>query len=515
MNALELSGVRKRFGQVVAVDGVSLAVPPGEVLAVVGENGAGKSTLLSIACGLYAPDAGSVRAFGVELKRGDPRAAIEAGIGAVHQHFMLVDPLTVWENVVLGREPRRFGLIDRDRARAEVAETAREHGLALDVDARIGQLGVAAQQRVEIVKQLWRGARVLLLDEPTAVLSPPETARLLGTIRSLASAGRAVLFISHKLREVLEVADRVAVLRRGRLVHIAPRSQTSAAALSSAIMGGDSGTQYATPRANSPAARPGTELRIVSPKLVVRDLACESDRGGPALRDLSFRIGAGEILGVAGVDGNGQAELAEVLAGLRPASGTVSLDGNESFRRSPAEARRAGVVHIPEDRRRRGLCLSLSAEENLALGHHREAPWASGRRIDRSGRRAKARELIAEFDVRPTDPAIRAGAFSGGNQQKLVVARELLGGAPPKLIVAVHPARGLDEGAKRRVHAALRAARDAGAAVLLVSLDLDELRALCDRILVLFEGRSRGEAPPDASDDQLGRMMLGQEPARA
>ena len=518
MNALELSGIVKRFGQVLAVDGVSLAVGPGEVLAVVGENGAGKSTLLSVACGLHAQDAGRVRAFGQELKPGDPRAAIAAGVGAVYQHFMLVEPLTVWENAVLGREPRRSGLLDRERARREVADTARSFGLSLDVDARVEQLGVAAQQRVEIVKQLWRGARVLLLDEPTAVLSPPEILRLLETIRSLAASGRAVIFISHKLREVLEVADRIAVLRHGRLVQLTPRSQTSPSQLSSAMMG-VSGTQYLTPHAMRPAPRAspgvGTEFRIVSPKLVVRDLVCGSDRGRPALRGLSFQIGAGEIVGVAGVDGNGQTELAEVLTGLRAGTGTVTLDGDPAFRRSPATARRAGVVHLPEDRRRRGLCLALSAEENLALGHHRETPWARGGRIDRAGRRAKAVELMAAFDVRPADPAVRAGALSGGNQQKLVAARELPGGAPPKLIVAGHPARGLDEAARQRVHAALLAARHAGAAVLLVSLDLDELRAVSDRILVLFEGRCAGEAPPDATDDHLGRLMLGQEAARA
>ncbi len=520
MSALELSGIVKRFGTLTAVDRVSLAVAPGEVLAVVGENGAGKSTLLSVASGLYAQDEGRVVAFGRTLRPADPRAAIDAGLGAVYQHFMLIGPLTVWENAVLGREPRRFGIVDRARARGEVAEAARRFGLSLDVDARVEQLGVAAQQRVEIVKQLWRGARVLLLDEPTAVLSPPETTRLLDTVRSLAAAGRAVILVSHKLREVLEIADRIAVLRRGRLVQVTPRTSTSAAQLSSAIMG-ISGTRYETPLAapgpTEARDRRGSEIRIVSPKFLlgVEDLRCASERGRPALRGLSFGIGAGEILGVAGVDGNGQAELAEVLTGLRRATGTVSLGGDTSFNSSPRAARAAGVAHLPEDRRRYGLCLPLSAEENLALGHHAQAPWARGGRIDRAGRRANALSLIAAFDVRPPDPLVRAGALSGGNQQKVVAARELLGGRPPRLVVAVHPSRGLDEAACQRIQGALRSAREAGAAVLLVSQDLDELRAVSDRILVLFEGRSAGEAPPDATDDQLGRMMLGQQAARA
>ena len=524
MSALELSGIVKRFGEVLAVDGVSLSLEPGEVLALVGENGAGKSTLVSVACGLYPMDAGRVRAFGKDLPPGNPRAAIAAGLGAVYQHFMLIGPLTVWENAVLGREPRRLGFIDRRRAREEVAECARKFGLALEVDAHVDQLGVAAQQRVEIVKQLWRGARVLILDEPTALLSPPDSAQLLSTARSLASSGRSVLFISHKLREVLQVADRIAVLRHGRLVLVTPRSQTNAASLTTSMTSDpsrNSGTQYATPHANLDAAGQSwhSQLRIVSPnsdlRLEGKEIECESERGRPALRGVSFRIGRGEVLGIAGVDGNGQTELAEVVTGLRPASGRLALDGDTTFNRSPAAARAAGVVHLAEDRRRRALCLALSVEENFALGRQGSGPWARGRWIDFAGRRAKARELMAAFDVRPPDPLARAGALSGGNQQKLVAARELLGGPPPALVVAVHPSRGLDEAARRHVHDALRSARAAGSAVLLVSLDLDELRALSDRILVLFEGRAAGEAPPDAGDEQLGRMMLGQESARA
>jgi len=521
VNALDLSGIVKRFGGAAAVDGVSFSVAPGEVLALVGENGAGKSTLISVACGLYRADAGEVRAFGAPLPPGDPRAAIDAGIGVVYQHFMLVGPLSVWENVVLGREPRRsLGVIDGERARREVREAAERFGLELDVGARVEMLGVAAQQRVEIVKQLWRGARVLILDEPTAVLAPREADELVRTVRALAAGGRAVIFISHKLREVLAVADRIAVLRRGRLVQLTPRTETSAGQLAEAVMGkplaaapeaAELGLFSAPSRQGAPVPHPtaipsrGSDILFEA-----RDLACLSDRGRPALHGLSFNLARGEILGVAGVDGNGQSELAEVLTGLRPSSGSLRLNGAEGWARTPAAARAAGVVHLPEDRHRRALCLPLSVEENLALGHQRAPPYARGALIDRKGRSAKARALIAAFDVRPPEPLARAADLSGGNQQKVVAARELAGGPTPRLVVAVQPTRGLDLGAARRVHDALRETAAKGAGVLLISLDLDELRFVCRRILVLYEGRAMGDAPPAASDEHLGRMMLGQ-----
>ncbi|MFL5312500.1 MAG: ABC transporter ATP-binding protein [Myxococcales bacterium] len=527
MNALELRGIVKRFGDVAAVDGVTLSVGAGEVLAVVGENGAGKTTLVGVACGLYLPDAGTVHVLGRELPPGDPRAAIDAGLGAVHQHFMLVPPLRVWENVVLGREPRRLGTLDTARARRQVAEVAQRSGLFLDVDARVDTLSVAAQQRVEIVKQLWRGTRVLILDEPTSVLAPAEIDALLRTVRALAAGGRGVVFISHKLREVLAVADRIAVLRKGRLVQETSASDTSAIQLAEAVTSAETRTSPSPSPSpsTSTATSTGTPTRTAPPtptptstlpaRLLVHDLRCEDARGRPALRGLSFQLAASEVLGIAGVDGNGQSELAEVLTGLRRARGVLELDGKNGLEapgwaRDPGAARSSGIVHLPEDRHGRALCLPLTVEENLSLGWQARAPWARGALIDRAGRRRKTEELIAAFRIDPPTALARAADLSGGNQQKLVAARELRGGPPPRLVVAVQPTRGLDVGAARLVQSALRSAAAAGAAVLLISLDLDELRAAADRILVLYDGRAAGEAPPTATDEALGRLMLGQ-----
>ncbi len=493
--ALELQHLSKRFGAVSACEDVSLSVAPGEVVAVVGENGAGKTTLMNLAYGLYRPTRGEVRVRGRRLAPGSPRDAIAAGLGMVHQHFLLVPPLTVAENVVLGAEPRRRGLLDRQAAEAAVRELADRHGLALEPRARVATLSVAAQQRVEIVRALHRGAHVLILDEPTALLAPAEADGLLAAVRSLARGGKSVLFVSHKLEEVLAVADRVALMRRGRLVGERRAQQTSAEELAELMLGA---TQTSTPTPTSTPTATSTPTPLVS----LRSASALSDRGLPAFRDLDLDLHPGEILAVAGVDGNGQGELAEVLAGLRPLCAG-------HLERSASVARRETLAFIPADRARLALCPRLTAEENFSLGRHREPPHARGVRIDRAGRREMALRLIRELDVRPADPAAPITALSGGNQQRLVVARELLG-APesPRLVVAVQPSRGLDLAATAVVHRLLRAARNGGAGVLLVSLDLDEVRALADRIAVMAGGRRVAMLPAGTEEAEIGRLML-------
>jgi simple sugar transport system ATP-binding protein len=499
--ALELIGLSKVFGETVACEDISLAVAPGEVVAVVGENGAGKTTLMNMAYGLYRPTRGAVKVRGRAIDLGSPRGAIAAGIGMVHQHFMLIPPLTIAENVALGAEPRRGLVFDRARAEQAVAELSRRLGFGLDPRTPVAGCSVATQQRVEILKVLYRGAEVLILDEPTAVLAPPEADALLATVRALSAEGKSVLFVSHKLREVLAVAARVFVMRRGRLVAEVDAGATDANKLAELMVGSSAHASRA--EAPKPATR---GARVLS----IRGAHARSDRGVPALRGVDLELFAGEITAVAGVDGNGQAELAEVITGLRP------LEGG-ALELAPEAASRGALGHIPEDRQRRGLCLTLTVEENLVLGRHRAPALLRKGLIDRINhdvRRRLAERLITALDVRPPDQELHAGALSGGNQQKVIVGRELLATSPvddaptPKLVVAVQPTRGLDLGAIANVHANLRAARDAGAAVLLVSLDLDEVRALGDRILVMAGGRIVADLPAGTEEAVLGRHML-------
>jgi general nucleoside transport system ATP-binding protein len=508
---LELIGLTKVFGDTIvciACEDVSLSVAPGEVVAVVGENGAGKTTVMSMAYGLYRPTRGVVKVRGRALSGGSPREAIAAGIGMVHQHFMLIPPLTIAENVALGAEPRRGLLFERAWAEQAVAELSARLGFGLDPRATVAGCSVATQQRVEILKVLYRGAEVLILDEPTAVLAPAEAEALLSTVRALAAEGKSVLFVSHKLREVLSVANRIYVMRRGRIVAEVAASATDANHLADLMVGG--GGHPSETAAPTPAPRGARILRL-------KGAHARSNRGVPALRGVDLELFAGEITAVAGVDGNGQAELAEVITGLRP------LDRGE-LEIAPEAASREALGHIPEDRQRRGLCLSLTVEENLALGRHR-APALARRgfidRINAPARRRLAEELVTALDIRPPDPALQAAALSGGNQQKVIVARELLGTSPlpggptggslPKLVVAVQPTRGLDLGAIANVHAHLREARDQGAAVLLISLDLDEVRSMGDRIVVMAGGRLVADLPPGTDEATLGRHMLAGE----
>jgi len=491
---IELAHISKRFGAVAALDDVSLRIEPGERLALIGENGAGKSSLMNVLYGLYHPDAGEVRFDGRPVKVRTPAEALARGVGMVHQHFTLVPTLTVAENVVLGAEPSRGGLLDLDAAVAQVQASCRRFGFSVDARARVDSLTVGSQQKVEIVKALHRGVKTLILDEPTAVLTPQEADELFSVTRALSESGLAVVLISHKLKEVLAFATRLAVMRRGRKVaEVAPKD-TTAEALAALMVGEGNASDSPLP-GPLPAGRGEVVLRA-------ERLAADK------LHDVSFSLHAGEVLGIAGVDGNGQRELAEVLTGLRAFTGTLELFGRRCAALSPGEARGLGVAHVPEDRLRRAVVADMTVEENVALGRHGAPPFAKGPLIDFAGRRARTAQLLDAHDVRPRDGTLRVGALSGGNQQKLVVAREL--DAQPKVLVVVQPTRGLDIAAVAAVRARIHDERARGCAVLLVSLDLDEVLALSDRVLVFFEGRVTAELDRAAFDERLiGRRMLG------
>jgi ABC-type uncharacterized transport system ATPase subunit len=487
----------------VSLEDASLEVREGELLAVVGENGAGKTSLMNVLYGLYQPDAGELSVRGQPVRFKSPRDAIARGIGMVHQHFMLVPTLTVAENVVLGREPTRRGLFDLERAVSEVAATCARFGFQLEPRARVDTLTVGSQQKVEIVKALHRGAQVLVLDEPTAVLTPQESDELAQVMRGLVAQGRTVVLISHKLKEVLGVADRVAVMRRGRVVAEVRAAETTVGQLANLMVGEGPRPGADTVVERAPATSVGEVL------LEASGLQAVGDNGRPALRGVDLTVRAGEIVGIAGVDGNGQRELAEVVTGLRPlTSGSGTLLGGPLAGLTPARARERGVGHVPEDRLRRAVVKAFSVEENVALGRHTRPPFAKGPWLDFAGRRERTLALLAGYDVRPPDPTLPLARLSGGNQQKVVVAREL--DAKPRLLVVVQPTRGLDIGAVAHVQAKLREARAHGAGVLLVSLDLEEVLALSDRVYVLFEGRVTGHfTRPDYDERELGRRMLG------
>ena len=495
--ALELRGITKKFGSVVANDRVDFNVVPGEVHALLGENGAGKSTLMSVLYGLYKPDAGEILIDGRPVEINSPSAAIELGIGMVHQHFMLVRVMTVAENIVLGQEPSRRGVLDMKAARARVHELSDRYGLNVDPDARVEDITVGAEQRVEILKALYRRARILVLDEPTAVLTAQEVRELTGVLGRLKDDGTAIVFISHKLGEVLEVADRITVLRRGKKVDTVPRAGATELSLARLVVGRDVMLSV-----EKTPGKPGDAL------LEVRDLYVRDDRGLEKVSGLSLSARAGEIVAIAGVDGNGQQELVDAITGMRPPeSGAVVIDGRDIAGQGVRAATDAGVAHIAEDRQLRGLVLPFTLAENLALREYR-SPELSGRGWLRLGHmRERAEKLLSEFDVRGGGPESFAAALSGGNQQKVAVAREIA--CNPKVLVAHQPTRGLDVGAIEFVHRRLIEERDKGRAVLLVSLEYEEVKALADRILVIYEGRIVGEFPPDASEEELGRAMTG------
>lgn len=504
--AIQMRNVVKTFGGVVANRDASLEVPRGEIHALVGENGAGKSTLMRVLAGMYAPDGGTVEVNGRDVTGWKTTEAIAAGVGMVHQHFMLVPTLTVAENVVLGTEPRAGWRIDMHRAVTEVESLCAKCGLHVDPRAKVADLSVGEAQRVEILKTLYRGAKVLILDEPTAVLSPPEVQELWGVLRTLRDNGGTVVLITHKLDEVIAVSDTITVMRAGATVSRFATAGTTPRDIARAMVGRDVSLHLDAMGAVREGVAHGSPS-TAEPALSVRDLRVMSDRSTVAVNGLSFDIRPGEILGIAGVEGNGQTELLEVIAGLRAVqAGRVLLGTRDLAGLSVRDRADAGLSHIPEDRHRRGLVLDYSIADNLILGRQHHFGGRSG--LDQARIDANAAEQVSRFDIRPPMPALPARALSGGNQQKIVIAREM--GRAFSVLLAAQPTRGVDVGAIEFIHAQLRAARDAGKGILLVSADLPEVLALSDRIAVMYGGRFVTVLPAaECTAELLGPYMTG------
>ncbi len=496
-SAVEMRGIVKRFPGIVANDDVSFDLRPGEVHALLGENGAGKSTLMNILAGLYRPDAGEIAVGGQPAAFGSPADAIAAGLGMVHQHFTLVPSQTVTENVLLGLARPRFRL-DLERYDEEVARLAATFGMRVDPRTKVWQLSVGEQQRVEILKMLYRGARVLIMDEPTAVLAPQEVDELFKTLRTMTASGRSIVFISHKLAEVLAIADRVTVMRRGKVTAAGlPAAGATKADLARLMVG-----REVLEILERTPFRPGPVV------LSVREVHAENDKLLPALRGVSLDVRAGEILGIAGVAGNGQSELAQVITGLRPFRGLIEIDGEIHTGSSARQAIQSGVAHVPEDRTGVGSAPNLSVADNLMMKSYREAPIARGWAIDVTAARRSAESLKTEYRIAAPSIDTQARLLSGGNLQRLILAREI--DSKPRLMVAVQPTRGLDVGAIEAVHTLLLARREAGAATILISEELDELLSLTDRIAVIYEGLILGTFDtPDADLQEIGLLMTG------
>jgi simple sugar transport system ATP-binding protein len=495
---LELRGITKTFGSVAANSAIDLTVEPGEIHCLLGENGAGKSTLMNILYGLLSPDSGEIVVDGTAREFKSPGDAIAAGIGMVHQHFMLVPVFTVAENLALGHEGARggpVGWLDRRRARREVVEVSARYGLPVDPDAVVEDLPVGVQQRVEIVKALMRDAEVLILDEPTAVLTPQETEELFTVMRALKADGKSVVFITHKLNEVRAIADRITVIRRGKVVGDAEPTAT-ARELASLMVGRDVRLVV-----DKEPREPGEVA------LSVRDLNVVDDRGFLAVNGVSFDLHAGEVLGIAGVQGNGQTELVEALTGLRPTTGSAQLLGKQLVGATPHAILRQGLGHVPEDRQHDGLVPDFSIAENLVLDEHDRAPFGGLFSLDLDAIAKNGADRLAEFDIRAESEWTPASALSGGNQQKVVVARALQ--RDPSLLIASQPTRGVDVGAMEFIHKRIIEQRDAGKPVLIVSTELDEITALSDRIAVMYRGQIVGIVPPDTTNEELGLLMAG------
>ena len=499
--AVHLDGITKRFPGVVANDDVDLAVERGSVHALLGENGAGKTTLMNVLYGLYEPTEGTVRLDGEPQSFDSPRDAIDAGIGMIHQHFMLVDPMTVWENVVLGNEPKRWGglRVDRAAAREAVVELSERYGFDVDPDATIADISVGEQQRVEILKALYRGADVLIMDEPTAVLTPQEVDELYGVFEELTEQGKTIIFISHKLGEALSAADDITVLRDGVNVGTVASADVTREELAEMMVG-----REVLMDPETTPQEPGDRV------LEVTGLSVDDDRGVEAVSDLSFGLRAGEILGVAGVDGNGQSQLVEAITGLRESSsGEIRYRGEPMAGRTRRDRIDRGMAFIPEDRQERGLVMSYDLTENAILGSQHDPPFARGGRLNWRAAREHAESVIEQYDVRPPDAEAEAESLSGGNQQKFIVGREFE--RDPTLVVATHPTRGVDIGSTEFLHDRLLELRSEGKAVLLVSSKLDEVQGLSDRLAVMHEGEFTGIVDPaTVTEEEIGLLMAGE-----
>ena len=499
---LDLRGITKRFPGVVANDSVNLTIETGEVLALVGENGAGKSTLMNVLYGLYKADDGEILVDGKSVRFDSPADAIKAGIGMVHQHFMLVPVFSVAENIVLGSEPtKRFGVLDLERARKQVREVSDRYNLDLDPDSIVEDLPVGVRQRVEIIKVLMRDAKIVVFDEPTAVLTPSEIIEFFSIVRTLTDAGKGVVFITHKLKEALSVANRINVLRRGKVVGDADPKTASEAHIAEMMVGRP--VQLTVNKA------------ISSPQRVVLDvngLNIIDPDGRMVVEDISFNVRAGEIVGIAGVQGNGQTELVEALSGLRQSSqGSISLDGHEIFNASPRQRHNLGMGHVPEDRQRQGLVTSMTITENLVLTRYHDSGFSNGIKMKWSSAKETAKELVKNYDIRTSDPEQLASTLSGGNQQKVIVAREL--SRDIRLLLAAQPTRGVDVGSIEYIHEQIVKERDGGTAVLIVSTELDEVMALSDRILVMYRGKIVADLDPKKVNHmEIGLYMAGSRP---
>lgn len=497
--ALELKGITKRFPNVLANDDVSFGVESGEIVALLGENGAGKTTLMNVLFGLYSPDAGEVVIDGEQLELGSPSASIEAGVGMVHQHFMLVPVFTVAENVILGLEPLKgVDWIDRKAADSLVKDISDRYKLSVDPRAMVEDIPVGVQQRIEIIKVLVRNARYIIFDEPTAVLTPQEVEEFYGIIRGLKEDGKGVIFISHKLNEALELADRIVVLRDGKSVGEVDPATATEEQLAEMMVG-----RPVDLLVQKESAQPGDAV------LTVEDLVVLDDRDHRTVNGVSFQVRSGEIVGIAGVQGNGQTELVESITGMRPSlAGHVFVSGEDVTESNPREIHRLGIAHVPEDRQESGLVLAFTVAENMVLDSYYDRPYSRGIQMDWSVAIEASERLVDEYDVKTTRVDVPVSTLSGGNQQKVIVAREF--DRDVNLVIAAQPTRGVDVGSIEYIHARIIEERDNGAAVLIVSSELDEIMALSDRLLVMFEGRIAGEFDPaTASTTEVGLAMLG------